>query len=297
MVERSDEPRLTTPIVPDSDSELVARHRPVPARRRRTRTWPLWLMCLLLTAGLAALGAYYWIDRQAWLVSQGRLEGQLSNLHARLDSVGDSRDVSNTTAQQLTDMQAAQSSLQAQFNELKTTLSSLEENSVDDDAFSALARKFQVADDQRDTLAATIDAMQRSLDILERSGEEARASLSARLDNLSAAQDEAEQRRQALSASDDELAERLAQTAATQEQLQDSLESLASGTQGEVLADLQGRLEELASTLEALQSSDKAHQERLDELSLRISASQTSLTELRQNQLALNAIIESFDSQ
>ncbi|HET8789936.1 MAG TPA: hypothetical protein VFM75_01890, partial [Modicisalibacter sp.] len=105
------------------------------------------------------------------------------------------------------------------------------------------------------------------------------------------------QRRQALSAFDDELAARLAQTEATQQRLQDSLESLADGSQDEALADLQSRLDDIAGTLETLQSSDTAHQERLDELSLRISASQTALTELRQNQLALNAIVESFESQ
>ncbi|SDK99149.1 hypothetical protein SAMN05661010_00689 [Modicisalibacter muralis] len=297
MVERSDEPRFTTPIVPDSDSELVARHRPPPVRRRRSRTWPLWLVCLLLTAGLVTLGAYYWIDRQTWLTSQRQLEGQLSNVHARLDSFGDSRGASNAIKQQLSDMQAAQQSLQAELAELRTTLNSLEENSADDAALSELAQELQVADDQRDTLAATLDAMQRSLDIIERSGEEARASLETRVDDLAAAQDEAEQRRQALSVVDDELGARLAQVETTQSQLQASLEKLASGSQDEALADLQGRLEDIAGTLEALQGNDAAQQERLDELSLRVSASQTSLTELRQNQLALNAIIESLDSR
>lgn len=297
MVERPDEPRLTTPIVPDSDSELVARHRPPPVRRRRTRTWPLWLMCLLLTAGLATLGAYYWIDRQTWLVAQGRLEGQLSNLHARLDSFGNSRDASNTTEQQLTDMQAAQSSLQAQFDELKTTLKSLEENSVDDDALSELTRQLQVADDQRDTLAATIDAMQRSLDVLEQGGEDARESLKARLNDLVAVQDEAEQRRQALRTFDDELESRLVRTEMAQSRLQANLESLTDGSQDEVLAELQSRLDDIAGTLETLRSDGAAQQERLDALSLQVSASQTALTELRQNQLALNAIIESLDSR
>lgn len=297
MVERPDEPRLTTPIVPDSDSELVARHRPPPVRRRRTRTWPLWLICLLLTAGLITLGAYYWLDRQTWLVNQSQLEGQLSNLHARLDSFGDSRDASNTIEQQLSDMQTAQQSLQAELAELGTRLSRLEKNSADESALSELDRKLQVADDQRHTLVATIDAMQRSLDILERGGEDARASLAARLNDLTAAQDEAEQRRQALGVIDDELESRLAQAETAQTQLQNSFESLASGTQDEVLADLQSRLEDIAGTLGTLQSNDATQQERLDQLSLSVSASQTSLTELRQNQLVLNAIIESLDSR
>lgn len=293
MVDRSDEPRLTTPIVPDSDSEMIARHRSAPVRLRRTRTWPLWLACLLLCAGLVALGVYYWLDRQTWLANQRQLAGQLSNLHARLDSLGDSRNASSSDLEQrLADLQSAQQMLQTELSDLETTLSSLEESSADSVALDELAQRFQAAEEERDTLAATMEAMQRSLDILEQSGEEARAVLTARLDDVEAALAEAERQRQALAEVDGEFESRLAQLDTIQERLQASLESLSSGTQGEVLAALETRLDELAGAVETLRSDDTAQQERLDQLSSRIEASQTSLTELRQNQLALNATIE-----
>nr|WP_297457030.1 hypothetical protein [uncultured Halomonas sp.] len=282
MVERSDEPRLTTPIVPESDSELVARHRSPPVYRRRTRTWPLWVICLLLLVGLLVLSASYWIDRQTLMVDQRHLEGQLSNLHARLDSLGDSREVSNTIEQRLTDMQAAREALQAELGELKVSLDSLEQNSADDAALGELAQRFETANQRRDTLTATISAMQRSLDILEQSGEDARASLVARLDDMQSALDEMQERRRMLAEDDTELQSRLAGIEETQAQLQASLES---------------RLDEMAGTLETLQNADATQQQRLEELSASVSASQTSLTELRQNQLVLNAIIESLDSQ
>lgn len=308
MVDRSDEPRLTTPIVPDPNDELTSRQRPASAPA--ARTWPLWLLCLLLAASLAALAGAYWLDRQRWQTIQRDLEGQLSNLHARFDSLDD-RYASDDLGERLESLGTTQQDLQAQQEELVSALQSLEDSSADGANLEELIQRFDAAEEERDTLAATLEAMQRSLDIIEQSGEEARAALDSRLEDQATAQDETEQRLQALDATDNALASdvrglneaneqvqnRVEALDETYTQLQERVQTLADSATGDDLATLESRLDRLATQLETLQSGSEERQARWEQLASRVESNQTGLTELRQNQLALSASLESLSNR
>lgn len=289
MVERSAEPRLTAPIVPDPNDELVAHSRSAAAPR--PRTWPLWLLCMLLMAGLAAMAGLYWLDRQAWQATQRGLEGQLSNLHARFDSLDERRE-SNNTEEQLESLSATQQSMQARLAAFEGAMQRLDEQSVDDSRLAKLVQQLQAAEAARDTLTAALEAMQSSLDTLEQSGKEAREALASRLESVEAKQDDTRQRLQALNDTDGELAAQMGTLNDAYLQLQEQVESLPARD----FAGLESRLDQLAADIEALQSGS-GDQKRLTQLASQVASNQASLIELRQNQVGLSAEMESLSSR
>ena len=70
-------------IVPDVDQSLTAQHL---RHRRGPRLWPLWLVLILLMLLLGAAAAGVWYERERLLAEVHRVSGEVSNLHARLDS-------------------------------------------------------------------------------------------------------------------------------------------------------------------------------------------------------------------
>ncbi|WP_163648665.1 hypothetical protein [Modicisalibacter sp. 'Wilcox'] len=261
MADHDQEPRLTAPIVPGPEDELSPRHRAV-VSGRRARTWPLWLLCLLLLAGLAALAGRYWLDRQAWQASQRELSGQVSNLHARLDSLDDSQGVSTATFEKrMASVDDGRARLRDRLDEMTSTLKSLDERTPDRASLDAVNRRLDDADQQRSTLADTLNAVQRSMTALEQQSGTARQALATRLSSLETARQTVAERLDTLKRSQD------------------------SAT---------GRLDTLAGRMDSLAQSAQARQSQLDKLASRVDDLGASLTELRQNQVALSASLEAL---
>nr|WP_299241056.1 hypothetical protein [uncultured Halomonas sp.] len=275
---RSDEPRLTTPIVPEPDNETVPRHRSTPQHERRVKTRALWLLCLILLAALVSMGVYYWFDRQEWQLKQRELDGQLSNLHARFDSLDDRQQGTGFKAQ-LNELSSNQQSLNERQQELTSLLKTLQEHAARIDP-EATARRIESARKERDTLSATLDAMGRSLATLEQSGEKARAALDTRLKDAGTARDDHEQQLQTLSG--------------TIRGLEDQMQSLAGQEFDKTLATVQEKIDSIASRIETLEETSQQRQARLEELNAAIQSNRASLTELRQGQLALSASVENL---
>ncbi|WP_136067688.1 hypothetical protein [Modicisalibacter radicis] len=279
MVDRADEPRLTTPIVPGPGDELTT-HRS-PGNTQSARVWPLWLLVCLLLVGLTTLAWLYWTDRQSWQTTQRELEGQVSNMHARLDSLDDGRGMSpDQLSNELGALGEEQQSLSRQLDELRSTVEGLEENTADSSRIDDLAQRLDGLETQGDTLAATLDATRRSLTALEKQGNEARQGLSERVSRLASDQQQATQRREALAGRTDELTQ-------TQRGMQQQLEAL-----GEV----ETRIATLGERVDSLNQTSQSRQDEREQLQARIDEIRTAITELRQNQLAINASLESLSA-
>ena len=277
MVDRADEPRLTTPIVPGPGDELTT-HRPA-GNARGTRVWPLWVLACLLLAGLTTLAWLYWTDRQGWQATQRELEGQISNMHARLDGFDDGRGMSpEQLSNKLGALGEDQQSLAQQLGELRTTVEGLEQSAAESTRIDALVQRLDGLEAQGDTLAATLDAPRRSLTALEKQGNEARQGLSDRLSRLASDQQQATQRRETLAQRTDELAR-------TQRTMQQQLAALG---------DLEARIAKLGERVDSLNETRQAGQDQQQLLQARIDEIRAAITELRQNQLAINASLESL---
>ena len=72
-------------IVPDVDQSLTAQHL---RHRKGPKLWPLWLCLLLIIALLGTAAAGLWYERERLLDELRRVSGEVSNVHARLDSGG-----------------------------------------------------------------------------------------------------------------------------------------------------------------------------------------------------------------
>ncbi|MGC3872318.1 hypothetical protein ACPF7Z_03480 [Halomonas sp. GXIMD04776] len=275
---RSNEPQLTTPIVPEPDGETVTRHRSPSRHRRRAKTGALWLICLVLLAALVTMGVYYWFDRQEWQAKQRNLDGQLSNLHARFDSLDDSQQ-SNELETQLSELTSKQQSLDKRQQELTTLLQTLQERTGNADP-EAMAERLDTAKQERDTLSATLDAMGRSLTILEQSGDKARAAIETQMKDADEARDDIDQRLQTL--------------AGTIGRLENQTQALSEQEFDKTLTTLQDQMEGVASRIEALEKQAQQQQTRFDELNAVIESNRSSLRELRQGQLALSASVENL---
>nr|WP_298415177.1 hypothetical protein [uncultured Halomonas sp.] len=272
---------MTRPIVPEPDNETVPRHRSSPRHERRVKTRALWFLCLILLAALVSMGVYYWFDRQEWQTKQRELDGQLSNLHARFDSLDDRQQGTGFKAQ-LDELSSSQQSLNERQEELTALLNELQERAAKIDP-EATAKRIETARKERDTLSATLDAMGRSLATLEQSGEKARAALDMRLKDTNAAQDDLEQQLQSVNGTIDGL--------------EDQIQSFAGQGLDKTLAAMQERMDSVASRIETLEESSQQRQARFDELYAAIQSNRASLTELRQGQLVLSASVENLGAR
>ncbi|WP_129140331.1 hypothetical protein [Modicisalibacter coralii] len=277
MADRDHEPRLN-PIVPGPEDELTQHHR-AGAASRGGRTGPLWLVCLLLLAGLCVLSGWYWVDRQSWHETQRELAGQISNMHARLDGLDDGRGVSASTFEerigQLSDEQQA---LDHRISELAGSVESLDQQAADNSALAALEQRLDAARQQRDSLTATLSATQRSMNALEQKSDEGRQALATRLDTLEASRDE--------------LRERIASFEDASQTLTTRVEAM-----GKTLDDLDSRLGDLAGRVAALSDGADSRQAQWQTLDSSVSELRAAITELRQNQVAINATLESLGNR
>lgn len=296
MAEHHDERRRIDPIVPDAASSLTA-----PRQRQRqpgsVRLWPLWLLLLAMLGTLAGAGYLAWEERQRLQADIGRLQGELSNVHARFDASGDSE---SDTEEHIDALEARQAALEARDEARLGRLRALEQaleasRAVPSERVDDLSARLARLEEAAETRDALLDASQRSLDALERTGAEGRAALASTLEGVEIAlaalvthdaEARAEsaamgERLQALHAEQRSLSERLDVQEA---QLQRALDEQADTFQEEV-AELANALAALSAEVDPSDAQARA---------ARLTALELELGELRRTQLALSARLEAL---
>ncbi|MDQ7730144.1 hypothetical protein [Halomonas sp. SpR8] len=165
-------------IVPDVDQSLTAQH----LRHRKGPTlWPLWLCLLLITALLVAAAAGLWYERERLISELHRVSGEVSNVHARLDS--DDTDVQDT----ITFVQAQMSTLFQEQEQLSISLTdtreelysllTMNEDMASSDSINSLLQQLDQLEEQAELRDSQLLAMRESLDALEQVGTSGRRNL------------------------------------------------------------------------------------------------------------------------
>ena len=179
MAERHDERRHAGPIVPDPTASLSAHRLRQP---RAPRLWPLWLLLLLLMAAMAGAGYLAWEERERLSREVERLQGELSNVHARFDAtLGE--------GESLEAMESRLAALERRDQAHDGLLGVLEEDleaglARHDERLAGLQERVTRIGEAAATREAMLAATQLSLDALERSGAEGRAALASTLEGV-----------------------------------------------------------------------------------------------------------------
>ena len=265
-------------IVPDADQSIASQH--VKYRKGPT-LWPLWLCMLLVIILLAAATVGLYWERERLQGEIQRVSGEVSNMHARLDT-GDS-DVQDT----FTFVQAQMSTLfqeQEQLavdltdtrNELYELLTENERNAANDSVDPLIDRLDQMRERAalRDSQLAAIHT---SLDALEQAGTSGRASLEEEIAHVEA------QNREQIEALEDSVA-----TLADDIDQRFESRSEEQQTQWARFDEALGALEDNgneATDAEALENLEDEWLERFREI-------ENDVRQVRQAQLAFSAQLE-----
>ncbi len=290
MAERHDERRHVDPIVPDPTASLTA-HRP--RQSSSARLWPLWLMVFLMLGALGGAGYLAWEERERLQADIERLQGELSNVHARFDADREGEEGLETLDARQAALEKRDEERAERFEALEQALGAGlgEHGEWLDDVEERLGRLEEAAQ-TRDALLA---ANQLSLDALERTGTEGRAALASTLDgvkrDLEALEEGlaelAEERREGQS--EENLHAVLAEQQALAERL-DERETQAR----ESIDAFEQALADLAAELEALAAARDDDRQNAQARAARLTALELDVSELRRTQLALSARLEAL---
>lgn len=270
-------------IVPDVDQSLTAQHL---RHRRGPKLWPLWLLMMLIIISLGAAAAGLWYERERLLEEVHRVSGEVSNLHARLDSGDtDTQDAIAFVQAQMTTLFQEQEQLAVAVTRTREELYGLlmsNEELVNGDALSSIAERISQLEEQAALRDQQLAAIRTSLDSLEQAGMSGRQNLAEEVTYL-----------------EEMLSQRLS---ATTSRLDDvaKLENESSELATKVTAwqeEVDQRFTEVNSTLETLSSTDTpATQEALQALeqqwAQRLNTLESDIRQVRQAQLAFSAQME-----
>lgn len=262
-------------IVPDVEQSVSAQHL---RYRKGPSIWPLWFALIVILALFVAAAVGLWFERERLLDEVSGISGEVSNMHARLDS-GD------------TQMQDAITLLQAQmrtlFQEQEQLGSAL--NTTRDELFSLIpASEEMVSTEMVETLLADIDAQQEAAQARSRQ-------LTELNDSLARFEQEIASNRQ-------QVSEQMA-TMATQLERQDAALSESIDALNRQWETQQNQLQRLEQQLAEGVSRDNANAISRTEVATQISAVEQSwqqeldalesdLRQVRQAQLAFSAQLE-----
>lgn len=244
-------------IVPDVDQSLNARHLRQP---KKPRLWPLWLLVVMLIAAIAVLATCFWLERERLMSEFEQVSGDVSNMHARLDS-GDSdvQDKLTLVQAQVRTLFQEQEQLAMHFNQTREDLLSLVPASEDRVSAQAIKALLQRVKEQQKRAGLRDDQL---------------AALNASLDSL---------KKHAMS---------------EHEQLDDEIAHLAEATErraerdtatGDGVATLNERFDALADDVAAL---EKRREALGDAPGSRLNALESDMRQIRQAQLAFSAQLE-----
>lgn len=270
-------------IVPDVDQSLTAQHL---RHRRGPKLWPLWLLMILIIISLGAAATGLWYERERLLNEIHRVSGEVSNLHARLDSGDtDTQDAIAFVQAQMTTLFQEQEQLAVAVTRTREELYGLltsNEELVNGEALSSIAERISQLEEQAALRDQQLTAIRSSLDALEQAGVSGRQNLAEEVTYL-----------------EEMLSQRLS---ATTNRLDDiaKLENENSELVTNVTAwqeEIDQRFTEVNSTLEMLSSTDtSATQEALQALeqqwAQRLNTLESDIRQVRQAQLAFSAQME-----
>ncbi|AZM95947.1 hypothetical protein [Vreelandella venusta] len=270
-------------IVPDVDQSLTAQHL---RHRRGPKLWPLWLLMILIIISLGAAATGLWYERERLLNEVHRVSGEVSNLHARLDSGDtDTQDAIAFVQAQMTTLFQEQEQLAVAVTRTREELYGLltsNEELVNGEALSSIAERISQLEEQAALRDQQLTAIRSSLDALEQAGVSGRQNLAEEVTYL-----------------EEMLSQRLS---ATTNRLDDiaKLENENSELVTNVTAwqeEIDQRFTEVNSTLEMLSSTDtSATQEALQALeqqwAQRLNTLESDIRQVRQAQLAFSAQME-----
>ncbi|WP_083004335.1 hypothetical protein [Halomonas sp. GT] len=270
-------------IVPDVDQSLTAQH----LRHRKGPTlWPLWLIMVLIIISLGAAAVGLWYERERLLDEVHRVSGEVSNLHARLDSGDtDAQDAIAFVQAQMTTLFQEQEQLAVTVTSTREELYGLltsNEELVNGDALSSIADRISQLEEQAALRDQQLAAIRTSLDSLEQAGMSGRQNLAEEVTYL-----------------EEMLSQRLSATASRLDEVA-QLENESSELATKVTAwqeEVDQRFTEVNSTLETLSSTDTpATQEALEALEQqwiqRLNTLESDIRQVRQAQLAFSAQME-----
>ncbi|WP_081135610.1 hypothetical protein [Halomonas sp. BC2] len=262
-------------IVPDVDQSFTAQHL---RHRKGPRLWPLWFFLMLLFLALAGASVLLWYEREELLRQVSRVSGEVSNLHARLDS-GD------TDAQdEITFVQAQMATLFQEQEQLAIALTTTREElyglltdheaSASSDALDSVSQQFERLQEQAAMRDNQLAAIRASLNALEQVGTSGRQNL---LEEVSYLEQTFGQRLEEL-----------------ERQLASEQAALAEQQQWRVTMEQQ--LGQLSEVLEDDTSATFASQSELASLeaewSQRLATLESDVRQVRQAQLAFSAQME-----
>lgn len=270
-------------IVPDVDQSLTAQHL---RHRRGPKLWPLWLLMILIIISLGAAAAGLWYERERLLNEVHRVSGEVSNLHARLDSGDtDTQDAIAFVQAQMTTLFQEQEQLAVAVTRTREELYGLltsNEELVNGDALSSIAERISQLEEQAALRDQQLTAIRSSLDALEQAGVSGRQNLAEEVTYL-----------------EEMLSQRLSATTSRLDDIA-KLENENSELVTNVTAwqeEVDQRFTEVNSTLEMLSSTDtSATQEALQALeqqwAQRLNTLESDIRQVRQAQLAFSAQME-----
>ncbi|CAH1044634.1 hypothetical protein [Halomonas sp. TD01] len=270
-------------IVPDVDQSLTAQHL---RHRKGPKLWPLWLLMVLIIISLGAAAAGLWYERERLLEEVHRVSGEVSNLHARLDSGDtDTQDAIAFVQAQMSTLFQEQEQLAVAVTNTREELYGLltsNEELVNGDALSGIAERISQLEEQAALRDQQLTAIRTSLDALEQAGMSGRQNLAEEVTYL-----------------EEMLSQRLSATASRLDDVA-QLENESTELATKVTAwqeEIDQRFVDVNSTLETLSSTDTAAtQEALQALeqqwAQRLNTLESDIRQVRQAQLAFSAQME-----
>jgi len=262
-------------IVPDVEQSVSAQHL---RYRKGPAIWPVWLALGALSGLLFTAAAGLWYERERLLDEVSGLSGEVSNMHARLDSGDTQIEEAVTLLQaQMGTLFQEQEQLGMALGDTRSELFSLipaNEDTVSADALGELTEQVssqQEAAAERDRQLAALDT---SLETLEQASLQARRELA------------------------EEIASLLAQLERQETRLLSDMETLKAEQQV-----LEGRIQDLDDTLDEALLGNPAGTVSPSEMTNQIAAAQqtwqeeldaleSDLRQIRQAQLAFSAQLE-----
>ncbi|RUR27252.1 hypothetical protein ELY33_15200 [Vreelandella andesensis] len=270
-------------IVPDVDQSLTAQHL---RHRKGPKLWPLWLLMVLIIILLGAAAAGLWYERERLVEEVHRVSGEVSNLHARLDSGDtDAQDSIAFVQAQMTTLFQEQEQLAVTLTDTREELFGLltsNEELVNSDALSGIAERISQLEKQAALRDQQLAAIRTSLDALEQAGTSGRQNLAEEVTYL-----------------ENMLSQRLSNTTsrldAITELENESAELVTNVTKWQEEVDQ--RLVEVNSFLETLSNTDtpatrEALQALEQQVAQRLSTLESDIRQVRQAQLAFSAQME-----
>ncbi|BCB07967.1 hypothetical protein HHSLTHF2_18570 [Vreelandella venusta] len=270
-------------IVPDVDQSLTAQHL---RHRRGPKLWPLWLLMILIIISLGAAATGLWYERERLLSEVHRVSGEVSNLHARLDSGDtDTQDAIAFVQAQMTTLFQEQEQLAVAVTRTREELYGLltsNEELVNGEALSSIAERIGQLEEQAALRDQQLTAIRSSLNALEQAGVSGRQNLAEEVTYL-----------------EDMLSQRLSATTSRLDDMakleNENSELVTNVTEWQEEVDQ--RFTEVNSTLEMLSSTGtSATQEALQALeqqwAQRLNTLESDIRQVRQAQLAFSAQME-----